>query len=51
MSLDRVTDKMNRVAEFFCQEVKKFKLEELFADVLNFLRELETAQKVLEAAS
>ena len=46
LSLDKVTEKMNGVAEFFCQETKKFKLEELFIDLLNFLRELETAQKV-----
>ena len=37
---------MGKVAEFFCQDVKKFKLEELFVDILNFLRELENAQKV-----
>lgn len=46
ISLDQVTEKMNQVAVFFCQEVKKFKLEELFGDVLSFLRELENAQKV-----
>lgn len=47
MSLDRVTEKMGKVAEFFCQEPKKFKLEELFVDLLNFLKELENAQKVM----
>ena len=46
LSLDKLTEKMNQVAEFFCQETKKFKLEELFGDLLNFLRELENAQKV-----
>ena len=46
MTLDKVTQKMNTVAEFFCQEIKKFKLEELFVDLLNFLKELENAQKV-----
>lgn len=46
VSLDRVTEKMHKVADFFCQETKKFKLEELFVDLLSFLRELENAQKV-----
>lgn len=46
VTLDQVTDKMKKVAEFFCQEVKKFKLEELFLDLLNFLKELENAGKV-----
>ena len=46
VTLDKVTHKMNAVAEFFCQDVKKFKLEELFADLLNFLRELQKAQEV-----
>lgn len=47
VSLDRLTEKISKVAEFFCQETKKFKLEELFADILNFLRELENARKVI----
>ena len=47
-TLDKVTEKMNAVAEFFCQDVKKFKLEELFGDLLSFLKELETASKVSE---
>lgn len=46
LTLDKVTHKMNTVAEFFCQEVKKFKLEELFEDLLKFLRELEKAHEV-----
>lgn len=46
LTLDKLTEKMNQVAEFFCQETKKFKLEELFGDLLSFLRELENAQKV-----
>ena len=50
LSLDKLTEKMNEVAVFFCQETKKFKLEELFLDLLNFLRELETAQKVRQWA-
>lgn len=45
-NLDAITKKMNTVAEFFCQDSSKFKLEELFAALLNFLRELENAQKV-----
>ncbi len=46
LSLDKLTEKMNEVAGFFCQETKKFKLEELFLDLLSFLRELGNAQKV-----
>lgn len=45
-SLDKVTEKMHDVATFFCQETKKFKLEELFVDLLSFLKELATANKV-----
>ena len=48
VSLERVTEKMNKVAEFFCLDIKKCKLEELFTDLLNFLRELENAQKVIK---
>ncbi len=49
-SLGAVTKKMNSVAEYFCQDSKKFKLEDLFAAVLNFLRELENAKKVSTCA-
>jgi len=45
-SLAAVTKKMNTVAEYFCQDSKKFKLEDLFSSLLSFLRELGNAQKV-----
>ena len=45
-TLEGVTTKMISVAEFFCLDVKKFKLEELFSDLLGFLKELENAKKV-----
>lgn len=46
IKLDEVTTKMNGVADYFCQETKKFKLEELLIDLLSFLKELESAEKV-----
>ena len=46
ISLEAATKKMNKVANYFCQDTKKFKLEELFLDMLNFFRELENADKV-----
>ncbi len=51
LSLEKVSDKMNKVAKYFCQETKKFKLEELFVDMLAFLRELENANKVVTCRS
>ena len=48
-NLAAVTKKMNTVADYFCQDCKKFKLEDLFSSLLKFLKELENAQKVSQS--
>ncbi len=45
-SLDGVSRRMKETATYFCQDVSKFKLDELFKELLNFIKELENAIKV-----
>ena len=45
-SLEGVEKKMKVVAEYFCEDAKKFKLEELFSELLLFVRGFEGAVEV-----
>ena len=40
---------MKSVAEYFCEDTKKFKLEELLGEVLSFIRNFQTAAEVVTA--
>ncbi len=46
--LDKVSGQMKETASYFCQDSSKFKLEELLKELLNFIKELENALKVIK---
>lgn len=45
-NLGEVEKKMMTVAEYFCEDHNKFKLEELFSELLSFIQQFEEAAKV-----
>ena len=44
--LASIEKQLKGIAEYFCEDPKKFKVEELFADLLAFIRTYEGAVKV-----
>ena len=45
-SVDDLNKKLEKIAEFFCEDKQKFKVEELFSRLLKFIEQLPTLAKV-----
>ena len=45
-SVSDLEEKLKKVAEFFCEDKKKFKIEELFGRLLKFVEQLPVLAKV-----
>lgn len=45
-SVHDLEEKLKKVAEFFCEDKKKFKIEELFMRLLKFVEQLPVLAKV-----
>ena len=48
-SLGAAQKKAERVIEYFCEDIKKVKLEEIFSQLLGFTKQLHTAMEVSES--
>ena len=46
-SLKQVSDKIQTAVQYFCQDASKFKLEELLAEILTFVKDFTSAKKVM----
>ena len=45
-SMGDVSEKMKSAAQYFCQDTSKFKLEDLLAELLTFVKDFTNAKKV-----
>ena len=45
-SVDDLNGKLEKIAEFFCEDKQKFKVEELLSRLLKFIEQIPTLVKV-----